>query len=55
MNKIADCVTRALEFERMASREENPKIKAVFEKQAAACRKAASDHAKRLGLPEPRF
>jgi hypothetical protein len=37
-------------FEWKASREKNPKIKAVFEKQAASYRKLAADHAKRLGL-----
>ena len=55
MSKIDECVARAREFERMAGREENLKIKAVFEKQAAASRKAASDHAKLLGLPVPEF
>ena len=55
MSKIDECVARAREFQRMASRELNPKIKAVFEEQAAASRKAATDQAKRLGLPMPEF
>jgi hypothetical protein len=55
MSKIDECVARAREFERMASRELNPKIRAVFEEQAAASRKAATNHAKLLGLPIPEF
>jgi hypothetical protein len=36
----------------MAAREENPKIRAVFEKQAAAYRKLAADLAKKFGLDD---
>ena len=51
---IAEYLEHALQFERMAADEENPKIKVQFEKQALAYRKLATDRAKKLGLQPPR-
>jgi hypothetical protein len=50
---IAEYLEHALEFESLASREENPKIKIEFEKQALAYRKLATERARKLGLAEP--
>ena len=41
-------IEHALEFEQKAESEENPKIKAVFQRQAASYRKLAADHAKKI-------
>jgi hypothetical protein len=50
---IAEYLENALRFEQMAAEESGPKLKASFEKQAAAYRKLAAERAKKLGLPEP--
>jgi hypothetical protein len=50
---IAEYLENALNFERMAAGENNPVLKAQFEKQAAAYRKLATDRAGKLGLPPP--
>jgi hypothetical protein len=55
MKMIAEYLDHALSFERMAADEKNPKIKAVFEKQAAAYRKLAAERTKKLGLDDPRY
>jgi hypothetical protein len=53
MKMVAEYLEHALNFERMAAEEKNPKVKAVFEKQAADYRRLATKRAKELGLPEP--
>jgi hypothetical protein len=55
MKMIAEYLEHALNFERMAGEETNPEVKAVFEKQALAYRKLASDRAKQFGLDDPRY
>ena len=50
---IAEYLEHALNFERLASDEQNPKTKAEFEKQAAAYRKLAAERAKKLGIKPP--
>jgi hypothetical protein len=50
MKMVAQYVEHALHFERLASDEENPQLKADLEKQAAAYRKLAADRAKKLDL-----
>jgi hypothetical protein len=53
MKPIAEYLEHALQFERLAAAEENPEVKAQFEKQADAYRKLARARAAKLGLPEP--
>jgi hypothetical protein len=53
MKMIAEYLEHALQFERMAADEENPKIKAQFEKQALAYRKLAAERAAKLGMEPP--
>jgi hypothetical protein len=53
MKTIAEYLEHALQFERFAAREENPKIKAEFEKQAAAYRKIAVERANNLHGTSP--
>lgn len=48
LTKVDQYIAQALEFERKADSEENPDIKAVFQRQAAAYRKLAADHAKKF-------
>ena len=55
MKMIAEYLERALAFERMAAREENPQIRAVFEKQAVTYRKLAADRAHKFSLDNPSF
>ena len=50
---LAEYLEHALEFERMAAREQNPEIKAQLEKQAEAYRKLAIGRAKALGMEPP--
>lgn len=50
---IAEYLERAHQFERLASNEADPKLKADFEKQALAYHKLAGKRAKELGLPQP--
>lgn len=50
---IAEYLEHALQFERLAAHEQNPEVKAQFEKQAEAYRKLAAGRAAKLGLPEP--
>jgi hypothetical protein len=53
MKMLAEYLEHALSFERMAAEENDPKLKADFEKQAAAYRKLATARAKELGLDTP--
>jgi len=50
---IAEYLERALEFERFADLEDNPRLKADLQKQAAAYRKLAAERSKKLGLKPP--
>ncbi len=50
---LAEYLEHALEFERMAAREQNPEIRAQLEKQAEAYRKLAIARAKALGMEPP--
>ena len=45
MKMLSEYLEHALTFERMASEEQNPEVRARFEKQAAAYRKLAADRA----------
>ena len=45
---IAEYLEHALQFERLASAEQNPSLKANLEKQAAAYRKLAGERARKL-------
>jgi hypothetical protein len=53
MKMIAEYLETAIHFEKMAADEKNPKLKADFEKQAAAYRKLAEQRAKKQGLQVP--
>jgi hypothetical protein len=50
---IAEYLHNAISFERLAAHENNPHLKADFEKQAAAYRKLAAKRAAELGLAPP--
>ena len=50
---IAEYIEHALQFERMAADEKDPKLRAELEKQATAYRKLAAERAQRLGLKMP--
>lgn len=50
---LAEYLEHALEFERMAAREQNPEIKAQLEKQADAYRKLAISRARAVGMEPP--
>jgi hypothetical protein len=53
MKMLAEYLEYATKFERMATAEKNPKLKADFERQAAAYRKLAIERAKKHGYPLP--
>jgi hypothetical protein len=53
MKMLSEYLDHALTFERMAEAEDNPSLKAQFEKQAAAYRKLAKERAAKYGLPMP--
>ena len=53
MKLLGEYLEHALQFERMAAEELDPKLKAAMESQAKAYRKMAAKRAKILGLPEP--
>jgi hypothetical protein len=53
MKMIAEYLDHAVQFELLARFEENPKLKADFENQAAAYRKLAAERTKKLGLEPP--
>jgi hypothetical protein len=50
---IAEHLENAMNFERLAAEENDPKLKAVFEQQARAYRRLAEERAERLGLAPP--
>ena len=54
MKLIAEYLERAHQFERMASQETDPRLKAEFEKQALAYHKLAAKRAEESGLPLPK-
>jgi hypothetical protein len=54
MKMLAEYQEHALNFEKMAAEEQDPKLKEQFLKQAAAYRKLAAERAKKLGLALPR-
>lgn len=53
MKMLAEYLDTAIKFEPMAAQETDPKLKADFEKQAAAYRKLAEKRAKEYGLKMP--
>jgi ABC-type Zn uptake system ZnuABC Zn-binding protein ZnuA len=53
MKMLAEYLDTAIKFEQMAAQEKDPKLKADFEKQAAAYRKLAEKRAKEYGLKMP--
>ena len=53
MKMVAEYLEHALNFERLALDETEPKLKEQLSEQPAAYRKLAAERAKRLGLPEP--
>jgi hypothetical protein len=50
---LAEYLDTAIKFEQMAASEKDPKLKADFERQAAAYRKLAERRAKEYGLKMP--
>ena len=53
MKLLVEYLEHAATFERMAAQENDPQVRAQFEKQAAAYRKLATERAARYGLPAP--
>jgi hypothetical protein len=53
MKMLAEYFDTAMKFEQMAANENDPKLKAEFEKQASAYRKLAEKRAKEYGLNMP--
>jgi len=53
MKLVAEYLTDALKFERMAEDAIDDALKAAFKNQAAAYRKLAIKRAKDLGIPPP--
>jgi ABC-type Zn uptake system ZnuABC Zn-binding protein ZnuA len=53
MKMLAEYLDTAMKFERMAAVENDPKLKAEFEKQAAAYRKLVEKRATEYGLKTP--
>jgi hypothetical protein len=53
MKMLAEYFDTAIKFEQMAAHENDPKLKAEFERQAAAYRKLAEKRAKEYGLATP--
>lgn len=50
---LAEYLENAIKFEQLAAAETEAKLKADFEKQAAAYRKLAEQRAKKYNLPIP--
>ena len=50
MKMLAEYLDTAIKFEQMAANESDPKLKAEFEKQAAAYRELAEKKAEEYGL-----
>jgi hypothetical protein len=55
MKMLAEYLETAMKFEQMAAHEKDPKLKADFEKQAAAYRTLAEKRAKEYGLNVPSY
>ena len=53
MQLLSKYIERALQFERLAASEHDPKRKAELESQAQAYRKLAAERAGKIGLPPP--
>jgi hypothetical protein len=53
MKLLTEYLEHALSFERMAAEENNPEVRAQFEKQALAYRKLVVERAAKYGLPAP--
>jgi hypothetical protein len=53
MKMLAEYLDTAIKFEQLAAHEKDPKLKADFERQAAAYRKLAEKRAKEYGLNMP--
>ena len=53
MKMLTEYLEHALEFERLATQETDPILKAQFAKQANTYRKLASERAEKYGLPLP--
>ena len=53
MKMIAEYLEHAIQFERLAAAEKEPKLRIQLEGQAAAYRKLARERAKNLGLEIP--
>jgi hypothetical protein len=53
MKLLGEYLEHALQFERLAADEDNPKLKAQLESQARAYRKLAAERATKLGWPAP--
>ena len=53
MKMVAEYQEHALNFERMAADEQNPELKADFERQAANYRKLAAERVKKSGMEPP--
>jgi hypothetical protein len=49
MKMVAEYLEKAMHFEQLAARENNPKLKADLEAQAKAYRKLAKERAERKG------
>jgi len=52
---IAEYLEHAIQFERFASLEENPKLKSDLQQQAAAYRKLATERTKKLDREPPKI
>jgi hypothetical protein len=55
MKTAAEYLDLALQFDLLATLEENPTLKADFEKQAAAYRKLAEARLEKTGLDSPKI
>jgi hypothetical protein len=53
MKLLGEYLEHALQFERLAAGQDDPKLKIQLEGQARAYRKPAADRATKLGLPTP--
>jgi hypothetical protein len=53
MKMLVEYLDNAVQFERVAADEKDPKLKAEFERQAASYRKLAEKRAKEYGLKMP--
>jgi hypothetical protein len=54
MKLVTEYLEQAVQFERMAAAEKDPKLKSELEKQADAYHKLAARRAEQLGVPVPK-